>query len=168
MVGIPHVPIVTIAGFGGFHKILSGFISPEGATLDDFRNLYQTSEMNQIAISELCSHCNLDIALFEEGTPLYYFGREPNSAPFGRTLGKHSLVTTIPSLRDPIYDTIEDEDELYMDMCGSKLVSTFSRLTMDHGYLVLLSFALAYLIFSCEALCGPDAWRSWSAACIDT
>mmetsp|Transcript_32651 Transcript_32651/g.58953 ORF Transcript_32651/g.58953 Transcript_32651/m.58953 type:complete len:358 (-) Transcript_32651:87-1160(-) len=77
--------------------------------------------MNQIAISELCSHYNLDIALFEEGAPLYYFGREPNSAPFGRTLGKHSLVTTIPSLRDPIYDTIEEEDELYMDMCGSKL-----------------------------------------------
>mmetsp|Transcript_24422 Transcript_24422/g.52667 ORF Transcript_24422/g.52667 Transcript_24422/m.52667 type:complete len:359 (+) Transcript_24422:673-1749(+) len=78
--------------------------------------------MNQNAIAELCSPpYSLDMTLFEEGAPVYYFGTEPDCAPFGRTLGKHGLVTTIPSLRDPIYDKIEDEDELYMKKCGSRL-----------------------------------------------
>lgn len=83
VVGIPHVPIVTIAGFGGFHKILGGFIEPEGVTLDDFRSLYEKSETNQEAINELCSQpFNLDKNLFEDGAPVYYFGREPDSAPY--------------------------------------------------------------------------------------
>jgi hypothetical protein len=90
---IPHVAIVTIAGFGGFHKILS-------------------SELNQY---------NLDRSLFGEGSPLYYFGRDPDCAPYGMTLGKHTLVTTIPSLRDPIFDSIDKEDRLYMDKCGSRM-----------------------------------------------
>ncbi|KAL7515979.1 hypothetical protein ACHAWX_001043 [Stephanocyclus meneghinianus] len=122
VLGIPHVAIVTIAGFGGFHKIISGFIEPEGATLDDFRNVYESSEMNQKAIDELCSApYDLDRSLFSEGAPVYYFGREPECAPYGMTLGKHALVTTIPSLRDPIYDSIEAEDELYWKKCGSRL-----------------------------------------------
>eukprot|EP00804_Cyclotella_cryptica_P005259 CCRYP_020976-RA/>CCRYP_020976-RA protein AED:0.36 eAED:0.36 QI:86/1/1/1/1/1/5/649/444 len=122
VLGIPHVAIVTIAGFGGFHKIISGFIEPEGATIEDFRKLYESSEINQMAIDELCSSpYNLDRSLFSEGSPVYYFGREPECAPYGMTLGKHTLVTTIPSLRDPIYDTIEAEDELYLNKCGSKL-----------------------------------------------
>jgi len=87
------------AVFDGFHKILSEFIAPEGATITDFRILYQESDMNQKAIMELCS-CNvpykLDMSLFEEGAPGYYFGRESSCAPFGMTLGKHTLVTTVP------------------------------------------------------------------------
>ena len=105
-------------------QILSEFIAPEGASIDDFRNLYEKSETNQEAIKELCSSpYNLDKCYFVEGAPVYYFAREPNCAPFGKTLGKHNLVTTISSLRDPIYDTIEAEDDLYREKCGSKLVS---------------------------------------------
>ena len=75
-----------------------------------------------MAIEELCSApYDLDRSLFSEGSPVYYFGREPECAPYGMTLGKHTLVTTIPSLRDPIYDTIEAEDELYLKKCGSRL-----------------------------------------------
>ena len=107
----------------GFHKILSEFIAPEGATLDDFRTLYEKSEMNQQAISELTSPpYNLDKAFFQDGAPVYYFGREPESAPYGRTLGKHTLVTTIESLRDPIYESVEEERKLYMDKCGVTMV----------------------------------------------
>ncbi|KAL7544739.1 hypothetical protein ACHAWF_008098 [Thalassiosira exigua] len=122
VLGIPHVAIVTIAGFGGFRKILSDFLAPEGVTLEDFKALYQSSEHNQTAIDQLTSApYHLDRALFDEGSPVYYFGREPDCAPFGKTLGKHTLITTIPSLRDPIYETIEEEDELYMKNCGSTL-----------------------------------------------
>lgn len=124
VLGIPHVPIVTIAGFGGFHKILSEFIAPEGASIDDFRDLYRSSETNRAAIAELCSPpFNLEAKIFDEGAPVYYFGREPTCAPYGRTLGKHGLVTTIPSLRDKIFDSFEEEEELYMKTCGVKLVS---------------------------------------------
>jgi len=119
VLGIPHVPIVTIAGFGGFNKILSGFIEAEGVSIDDFRDLYERSEMNKEAINELCSPpYNLDRDLFKYGAPVYYFGLHP---PYGKTLGKHGIVTTIASLRDPFYDTIEEEDKLYMDSCGVKL-----------------------------------------------
>ena len=119
VLGIPHVGIVTIAGFGGFHTILASFLEPEGATFDDFKRLYHSSESNQAAIDSLCSEpYNLDRSLFEEGTPLYYFGLEP---PFGRTLGKHTLVTTIASLRDPLCDSLEEEDKLYMENGGSQL-----------------------------------------------
>mmetsp|Transcript_3032 Transcript_3032/g.4540 ORF Transcript_3032/g.4540 Transcript_3032/m.4540 type:complete len:541 (-) Transcript_3032:64-1686(-) len=119
VLGIPHVGIVTIAGFGGFHTILASFLEPEGATFDDFKRLYHSSESNQAAIDSLCSEpYNLDCSLFEEGTPLYYFGLEP---PFGRTLGKHTLVTTIASLRDRLCDSLEEEDKLYMENGGSQL-----------------------------------------------
>ena len=119
VLGIPHVGIVTIAGFGGFHTILAGFLQPEGATFDDFKRLYDSSESNQAAIESLCSTpYNLDRSLFEEGTPLYYFGLEP---PFSRTLGKHTIVTTIASLRDPLCDSLEEEDKLYLENGGSKL-----------------------------------------------
>lgn len=64
VLGIPHVAIVTIAGFGGFHKILSGFLEPDGVTLDDFKSLYDRSELNQQAINALCSEpYNLDRSL---------------------------------------------------------------------------------------------------------
>jgi hypothetical protein len=100
----------------------SGFLEPDGVTLDDFKSLYDKSEINQQAIDALCTDpYNLDRSLFEEGSPLYYFGRDPDCAPYGMTLGKHTLVTTIPSLRDPIFDSIEEEDKLYMDKCGSQL-----------------------------------------------
>lgn len=119
VLGIPHVAIVTIAGFGGFTEILKGFLEPEGATFDDFKHLYDKSEINQAAIDSLCSEpYNLDRALFAEGVPLYYFGIEP---PYGRTLGKHTLVTTIASLRDPLCDSLEEEDKLYLENGGSKL-----------------------------------------------
>lgn len=119
VLGIPHVGIITIAGFGGFHTILAGFLEPEGASFDDYKRLYESSDMNQAAIDALCSEpYNLDRSLFEEGTPLYYFGFEP---PFGKTLGKHAIVTTIASLRDPFCDSIEEEDKLYLEKSGSKL-----------------------------------------------
>ena len=119
VLGIPHVGIVTIAGFGGFPTILSSFLEPEGATFGDYKSLYQSSERNQAAIDSLCSEpYNLDRCLFEEGTPLYYFGLKP---PFARTLGKHTIVTTIASLRDPLCGSLEEEDKLYMENGGSKL-----------------------------------------------
>ena len=72
VLNIPHVPIVTIAGFGGFNKILSGFIEAEGVSIDDFRDLYERSEMNNEAINELCSPpYNLDRDLFKYGAPVY-------------------------------------------------------------------------------------------------
>lgn len=37
------------------------------------------------------------------------------------TIWHDTLVTTIPSLRDPIFESIEEEDKLYMDKCGSRL-----------------------------------------------
>ena len=120
--GIPHVAIVTIAGFGGFHKILTEFIEPEGGTIDKFRQLYESSDINKAAIDELCAPpFNLDRKLFQYGSPPYYFGRDPDHAPYGMTLGTESLVTTIASLRDPIYDSIEEEDKLYEETCGVKL-----------------------------------------------
>ncbi|KAL7443324.1 hypothetical protein ACHAXM_008867 [Skeletonema potamos] len=119
VLGIPHVGIITIAGFGGFPTILASFLEPEGANFDDYKRLYESSAMNQAAIDALCLEpYNLDRSLFEEGTPLYYFGFNP---PFGKTLGKHAIVTTIASLRDPFRDSIEEEDQLYLEKSGSKL-----------------------------------------------
>ena len=90
-----------------------------------------------------------------EGAPVYYFAREPNCAPFGKTLGKHNLVTTILSLRDPIYDTIEAEDDLYSEKCGSKLVSRhFSGVQIC---IFVLFVSLIYFASYGIALCGPDA-----------
>ncbi|EJK78079.1 hypothetical protein THAOC_00041 [Thalassiosira oceanica] len=117
--GVAHVAIITIAGFGGFKKILDEFLTPEGASVDDVRELYLTSDINRSAIDELCAEpFNLSRSLFLQGAPIYYFGTDP---PFGNTLGKHALVTTIASLRDPFLDSIEEEDKMYEELAGSKL-----------------------------------------------
>ena len=117
--GIAHVAIITIAGFGGFKKILDEFLKPEGASIDDVRELYLTSDINQAAIDVLCGEpFNLSRSLFLQGAPIYYFGTSP---PFGNTLGKHALVTTIASLRDPFLDSIEEEEKMYEELAGSTL-----------------------------------------------
>lgn len=119
VLGIPHVAIVTIAGLGGWQEILGGMLESEGATFDDLKCLYEKSEINQAAIDVMCSEpYNLDRSLFAEGASLYYFTFKP---PFGRTLGKHTLITTIVSLRDPFCDTIKDEDKMYLENGGSRL-----------------------------------------------
>ena len=72
VVGVPHVAICTIAGFGGFHSILKNFLDGEKASFEEFTDLYQTSEINQTAIDNFCRPpYNLKRSLFESGVSIF-------------------------------------------------------------------------------------------------